>query len=65
MRDHIRSDSGSSVAADSFLDLRADSCPDPDFRKVFISNGGVDPVALLAFRRENEPNKPYNRFYDE
>ena len=34
-------------------------------RKVFISNGGVDPVALFAFQRENEPNKPYNRFYDE
>lgn len=34
-------------------------------RKVFISNAGVDPTALLAFQRENEPNKPYNRFYAE
>jgi len=56
MRDRISIDCGSSFAADSFLDICADSCPDPDFRKVFISNGGVDPVALLAFQRENEPN---------
>ena len=34
-------------------------------RKVFISNAGVDALALLAFQRENEPNKLYNRFYEE
>jgi hypothetical protein len=37
----------------------------PSARRVFISNGGVDPTALSAFQRENEPNKPYNRFYAE
>ena len=32
-------------------------------KKVFISNGGVDSVALAAFKRAGDTNGPYNRFY--
>lgn len=32
-------------------------------KKVFISNAGVDGLALAAFERLGEPNKPYNQFY--
>src|SRR5438105_1238784 len=32
-------------------------------QKAFVSNAGVDAMALAAFRREGEPDKPYNRFY--
>ena len=32
-------------------------------KKVFISNAGYDSIALAAFKKEGEPNKPYNQFY--
>lgn len=32
-------------------------------KKVFISNAGVDGLALAAFERLGEPNKPYNQLY--
>jgi len=32
-------------------------------KKVFVSNMGVDAYALPAFKKEQEVDKPYNRFY--
>ena len=32
-------------------------------KKVFISNAGVDGLALAAFERLGEPHQPYNQFY--
>jgi hypothetical protein len=32
-------------------------------KKVFISNAGYDSIALAVFKREGEPDKPYNQFY--
>ena len=32
-------------------------------QKVFISNAGVDGMALAAFKREGEPDKHYSQFY--
>jgi hypothetical protein len=32
-------------------------------KKVFISNAGVDGTSLAAFKKESDPDKPYNLFY--
>ena len=32
-------------------------------KKVFVSNAGVDPMALETFKRLGDPNLPYNQFY--
>ena len=32
-------------------------------KKVFISNAGFDSIAFADFKKEGEPERPYNQFY--